>query len=134
MLEFLLFGFSILLFTRLDYLINKEFYGYGLQFSEQWYSKYGVIYFLLYQLSILFIYLYSFNIRFLLLFEAFVLSSTQDLIYFGVWGHGEFPEGNWVWMPQYKIFKTWTTKHQILLSFFCNLIAVLGVTICIGGT
>jgi hypothetical protein len=58
-------------------------------------------------------------------FEVFLLTSTQDLVYFGLW-HGSFPAHQWVWMFQYTIFGFWNTASQILLSISSlALIAIL---------
>ena len=112
-----IFILSTLLFTRLDFLVNSDFYHYGLQFNESWYTTFGIIYGLLYQLTIILLFLYSKNVSLFIFYEAFVLSCTQDLIFYGVWNNGIFPSGDWTWMPLYQTFGTWTTTHQILLSF-----------------
>jgi hypothetical protein len=56
--------------------------------------------------------------------EVFVLTATQDLVYFGLW-QGSFPRIEWLWTPFYWIFGSWTTTHQILLSFSANLLSLL---------
>jgi hypothetical protein len=58
--------------------------------------------------------------------EIFVLTSTQDLVYFGLW-EGAFPHIEWSWMPFYRIFGSWTTTHQIMLSFSANLLFSLAI-------
>jgi hypothetical protein len=122
----LLFVIGVLVFTRMDFLINSLLYNYGLRFSQNWYVQYTGLYLLCYQLLILSLFAYSRNFKFLLLTEVFVLTCTQDLIYFGLW-QGAFPTAEWTWMPFFNIFGTWTTTYQLLLSFSTNIIAALVV-------
>ena len=120
----LLFFFGILLFTRIDFFVNSSLYNFGLQFNENWYGEYTTLYTLCYQLLILSLFVYTRNLKFFAFMETFVLTSTQDLVYFGLW-QGAFPQSEWSWMPFYRIFGTWTTVNQILLSFSANLIVTL---------
>src|SRR3989304_2850088 len=122
----LLFILGVLLFTRIDFLINNSLYGYGLEFSENWYVEYTCLYALCYQLFIFSLLAYSKNVKFFVLMEVFVVTSTQDLVYFGLW-QGGFPATEWSWMPFFRVFGSWTTPHQILLSFFTNLTASLAI-------
>ena len=115
---------GILLFTRIDFLINNILYKYGLKFSEGWYSEYGILYFLLYQFLIAIVYLLTKNVKLAICLEVFTQTSTQDLIYFGLW-EGSFPTYDWVWMPYYKIFGTWMTIHQVCLSLLALGLIVL---------
>ena len=93
----IVFLVAVLLLTRIDFLINYTLYGYGLQFSQSWYFQYTFLYELLYQLVIVVMLFYSGNLFFVLIAETFVISSAQDLVYFGVW-QGSFPPGRWVWL------------------------------------
>lgn len=110
-----IFSFSVLLLTRLDFLINNIFYRFGLIFSEGWYQEYTILYFLAYQLVILVLLAYTRKLNLFLFFEVFVLTSTQDLVYFILW-QGSFPAHESVWMVQYRIFGFWNTTTQLLLS------------------
>jgi hypothetical protein len=56
------------------------------------------------------------RIALLIVFEAFINSSTQDLIFYGLWGLGSFPTENWSWMIWYQLFGTWTTPMQVSYS------------------
>lgn len=116
-ISIILFSASVLLLTRLDFLINNELYGFGLQFSQEWYSSYSVLLSLTYQLGILLIVLITRSFVFLAMSEAFVLSNTPDLIYFGLWQRS-FPNGNWTWMGYYHTFGVYTTQTQIVLTTF----------------
>ena len=109
------FSFSVLLLTRLDFLINNILYNFGLNFSEAWYQEYSILYFLAYQLIIFILLAYTKNLKLFAFFQVFVLTSTQDLVYFGLW-EGSFPSHEWVWMVHYRIFGFWNTTSQILLS------------------
>jgi hypothetical protein len=110
-----LFCSSVLLLTRLDFLVNNILYNFGLSFSEAWYQEYNVLYFLAYQLVVFTLLAYTRNLKLFVFFQVFVLTSTQDLVYFGVW-EGSFPSHEWVWMVYYRIFGFWNTTTQILLS------------------
>ncbi|MGD2065913.1 MAG: hypothetical protein PVI43_01925 [Candidatus Bathyarchaeota archaeon] len=110
-----IFCFAVLLLTRLDYLINNVLYSFGLSYSELWHQEYGIIYSLAYQLVIFTLLLYTRNLKLFVLFQAFVLTSTQDLVYFALW-ESSFPASDWVWMNQYSLFGFWNTATQILLS------------------
>jgi hypothetical protein len=122
----LLFFFGVLLFTRVDFFVNASLYNFGLQFNENWYTEYTTLYALCYQLLILSLFVYTRNLKLSVFMEIFVLTSTQDLVYFGLW-QGTFPQIEWSWMPFYRIFGTWTTTHQILLSFSANLLVSLAI-------
>ena len=122
----LLFFFGVLLFTRIDFFVNASLYNHGLQFNENWYAEYTTLYTLCYQFLILSLFVYTKNLKFFVFMEIFVLTSTQDLVYFGLW-QGAFPQIEWSWMPFYRIFGTWTTTHQILLSFSANLLVWLAI-------
>jgi hypothetical protein len=112
----LLFAISVLLLTRMDYLVNAQLYQFGLTFSESWAITYWALYILLYQLFIIVLLLFCKNWKLGLVFEVFTLTSSQDLVYFGVWSGGVFPKGNWTWMFLYKVFGFWNTQSQILLT------------------
>jgi len=112
-----IFSFSVLLLTRLDFLINNILYNFGLSFSEAWYQEYTILYFLAYQLVVFILLAYTKNLKLFAFFQVFLLTSTQDLVYFGLW-EGSFPSHEWVWMVYYRIFGFWNTTSQILLSLF----------------
>jgi len=119
------FIFATLLFTRIDYLINCDFTAYGLRYSESWGVIYQLIYFLLFQMTIVWVYLFSRSWKLCIVLEAFVLPGGQDLIYFGVWGKGQFPTGDWTWMPLYKVFGTCTTQMMIAFTAITTAAAIL---------
>lgn len=120
---------AVLLFTRMDYLVNHRLYEHGLKFSEEWYSEYSLLYFLLYQFVIVLIGWFTHSWKLCVVLEAFVLSSAQDMVYFGLWEKGNFPKGDWTWMPLFKTFGTWKTEHQIILSFVAVIGAILAVKV-----
>lgn len=109
------FAFSVLLLTRLDFVINNVLYGFGLVFSKEWYNEYMILYSLAYQLVIFVLYAYTKNAKLFVFFEVFVLTCTQDLVYFGLWELG-FPSGNWDWMLFNQVLGFWNTTSQVLLS------------------
>jgi hypothetical protein len=115
LVAFGIFSFSVLLLTRLDFLINSILYNFGLSFSEAWYQEYTVLYFLAYQLVVFILLAYTKNLKLFAFFQVFLLTSTQDLVYFGLW-EGSFPSHEWVWTVYYRIFGFWNTTSQILLS------------------
>lgn len=118
-ISFFLFVFGVLLLTRLDYLINFEFYQFGLKFSKNWYATYSFLYFAMFQFLIIILALYSHSWRFLIIGETFTLSSTQDLIYFALW-QGSFPTTSWTWL-----WYNPTTLNQIFLCAISVSVAVL---------
>jgi len=111
-----LFALVVLLFTRMDYVVNVVLYRFGLRFSEGWFSDYSLAYTLMYQLTILCLFIYCRRIAFLLLTEVFVLTSTQDLVFFSLWNQGVYPSGQWTWTRYYRWFGSWTTMNQIIYS------------------
>lgn len=118
-----IFVLGLLTLTKLDQTVNAVLYGYGLQFSSGWYTQYEIVYVLLFQGLVVLCALYARSIRGFLLGEAFVLSSTQDLIFFAVWQGGAFPSGQWTWRLEYSLFGSWTTGSQLLLSMLSLLSA-----------
>jgi len=112
------FVVAVLLFTGLDFLVNSTLYWYNLQYSGDWYWPYTVMYSALYQVVIVCLGLYSRSWRFVVLAEAFCLSGTQDLVYFGLWSGGVFPTGSWEWLVtvQFLGFSEWTTLMQFISS------------------
>ena len=115
----LLFFLTVLLLTRLDFLVNKSLYAFGLRYDEGWYVEYSLLYALLYQAVIVMLALYTKSLRFVAFTEVFVLTSSQDLVYFGLW-QGGFPGIQWAWTPFFHLFGTWTTANQLMLSFSAN--------------
>jgi hypothetical protein len=101
-----------------DWLIHHDLYSYGLQANWTWINWDWTIYFLELQAVAVVCVLIarSHRLSLLILFEAFILSSTQDLLFFGVWGQGAFPTTSWDWMLWAKIFGEWTTPMQFALS------------------
>lgn len=116
----ILFLFAVLILTKLDFLVNKTLYEYGLQFSHGWYQEYTLQYALSYQLILLLLYLWTRDWKTIFVLEGFVLSSGQDLILFTVWNRG-FPESQWTWMTFHHIFGFWNTTTQILLTISVTL-------------
>jgi hypothetical protein len=106
----------VLIYTRMDYLINHDLYSYGLTFSDNWFLTNQVTYILLYQSAILILYMYHRSVRLTILFEAFVVTSTQDLVYFGLWNNGVFPTNEWTWTIYYFLIGVWNTTTQFLTS------------------
>jgi hypothetical protein len=114
----------VLIFTKLDFLVNETLYDYGLEFSYEWYQEYTIQYALSYQLILLLLYLWTSDWKLAFVLEGFVLSSGQDLIFFMVW-NGGFPKGEWTWMFFYRIFGFWNTNTQILLTASVTLTSFL---------
>ncbi len=115
----------VLLYTRLDYLINNELYTYGLFFNIDWYLTNQIVYILLYQTAILTLHLYHRNMKLTIFLEAFVITSTQDLIYFGLWNQGIFPTHEWTWTSYYFLIGAWNTTTQLFASGIMFIGAIL---------
>jgi hypothetical protein len=118
-----IFCLAVLSLTRLDFLVNNILYRFGLTFSGAWHQEYSILYFLAYQLLIFTRLAYTRNLKLFMLFQVFVLTSTQDLVYFGLW-QGSFPAHEWVWTAEYKLFGFWNTASQLLLSL-CSVSSIL---------
>ena len=119
----LLFAVSVLVLTRIDFLVHSTLYDYGLIFSYSWAVEYWYLYAILYQLVIVPLSLWTRNLYFFFAAQAFVLSATQDLFFFGLWC-GSFPPEtvNWWWMPTYRIFGFWSTSTQFVFSILVNVL------------
>ncbi len=111
------------IFSGRDYLIHHDLYGWGLQADMSWILKDWLIYFFELQAVAVACVLIarSHRLSLLIFFEAFILSSTQDLIFFGLWGYGSFPSESWTWMYNYQFFGVWTTPMQLAYSGFALL-------------
>ena len=124
-LAILLFLVGVLLLTRIDYLVHAILYDYGLTFSYVWANEYWLLYALSYQLLIILLILWNKNKYFFIAAEVFVLTATQDLIYFGVWA-GSFPTTNWWWASFYNLLGFWSTFDQIFFSIMTNGLLLVG--------
>lgn len=122
LLSFFIFIIAVLLITRLDYLVNSDLYHYKLEFNLSWYIPYLINIFLLYQMILILLLSFFKDFKIIAVLETFVLSSGQDIIYFLVWNHGVFPEGDWTWTCQYYLLGTWTTLMQIVFTIISTLL------------
>jgi len=111
------FAVMVLIGTGFDYLIHGILYRFGLQYYDSWFWISQVLYFLFYQAVIWVLFYFNRNVYFLILTQAFVLTATQDIVFFGLWSNGVFPKGQWTWMLYYKLFGSWTTEIQLWVSF-----------------
>lgn len=123
----ILFSFFVLSLTLNDYIVHEELYDYGLTFSYDWAVKYWINYSLLYQLAIISLFLFCRDKLFLLAAEVFTLTSSQDIIFFGLWNNGKFPAGSWNWTIYYFWVGEWTTQQQIFLSLAANMLVFLAI-------
>jgi hypothetical protein len=124
----LLFVVSVFVLTRIDYFVNSDMYQYGLIYSNVWFIPYQILYFLLYQMVITFLYLSCRDNRFLIVTEAFVLSGTQDILYFVTWGGGmPSPSVQWWWTLGYVVFGFWNTVTQVVFSLVANVVVVVSL-------
>lgn len=120
-----LFFMAVFLLTYADWVVNGLLYQFGLRFDAVWYERYSLGYTLLWQFTVCLLAVAFKSWRLFVFMEAFVLSSTQDLIYFGVWNGGVFPVGDWTWMPLYNVLGFYNTGFQIVLSVVCVGSAIL---------
>lgn len=119
LLTILFFFVAVFLLTYADWVVNGLLYQYGLKYDVVWYERYSLGYFLLWQFTLILLAGTARSWKAYVLMEAFVLSSTQDLVYFGVWNGGVFPVGDWTWMPLYDLLGFYSTVFQIVLSVVC---------------
>lgn len=110
------FFVAVLLLSFMDWVVNGLLYQHGLIYSDAWYSPYSLGYTLLWQFTVFTLAFAGRSWRLFVFMEAFVLSSTQDIVYFGVWNGGVFPAGDWTWMPLFNVFGFYTTTFQVMLS------------------
>lgn len=117
--SFSVIAFAVMVFigTGFDYLIHVVLYRFGLQYYDSWFVISQVLYFLFYQAVIWILYYFNRNVYFLILTQAFVWTGTQDLVFFGLWNMGVFPEGQWTWIGCYRLWGIWTTEIQLWVSF-----------------
>jgi hypothetical protein len=120
-----LFAAGILVLTARDQLIHGILYNYGLTFSYAWANWDWTIYFLQFQILAIATALIADSRNLLVLYEAFVLSATQDLVFYAVWNNMAFPSTEWWWGFGYKLFGTWNTGLQFAWS-----ITILSATTC----
>ena len=120
LISILLFIAVILIFTRVDYLIHSDFYEHGLLYEEEWFWTSQILYFLMYQVAIAVLFLYSRSLRLLMIFEAFVCTGGMDLVgFFLIWNGGAFPGPDvvWTWNLLYALFGfRWTTAFNVWLT------------------
>ena len=126
-----LFFLSVLLLTRLDFLIHETLPArHAPGFTLAWYNEYLLIYGVLFQICVIALSYWSRSWGFLVAAEAFILSSTQDLFFYGVWGGGLPPLSmQWTWVGHYDLLGYWNVATQIILSTLVNLLVVIGLFI-----
>jgi len=125
LLSLLVFTGLIIFMSGRDYMVHGVHYAYGLQYAQEWHTLDIFIYNGELQFAAFASALIARSAYALVLYEAFVLTCTQDLIFYGLWHNAlhiapqcptTFPVGDWTWMPLYPTFGAWTTFHQVLLS------------------
>ena len=105
-----LFFVSVTLLVVNDKIVHHDLYNFGLTFSETWAGPYWLNYALLYQAAIIPLTLYCEDPWLFLFSEVFVLTATQDILFFVL--VGRFPTEVWWWTP----LPGWTTEFQFALS------------------
>lgn len=125
----LLFVCSILLLSGIDHVVHTDLYSYGLRFSMAWANSYWTLYTLILQIVVIACVLIGKNLKLLIVYEAFVLSKGQDLIYYLVWNNGVFPSGNWEWQEFYAWFGKWNTLNQV--SLVASALLLSSVILCV---
>ena len=118
-----IFALSVVVLTGLDYIVNMTLYDYGLEFSMKWAMTYWTFYALAYQLIVLGCWRITRDTRVLFALELFVLSGTQDLVFFSLWNGGAYPPGDWTWLPFYWVFGRWNTTDQLVWSAMWTTVA-----------
>ena len=123
------------LLSRMDFIVHRDLYHYGLQFSYEWANEYWITYFTTYayfSMVIGFIYWLASNrtkkdLRVSMGLAATVsllqIGGLADIIFFSLWAGGLPPDNVvWWWTPWYQIFGVWTSSMQIFLMAFTSLI------------
>ena len=125
------------LLSRLDFIVHRDLYHYGLQFSYEWANEYWIIYFTSYvYFSIVLGLIYwlasnrtrndlKVSLGLFITVNLLHLGGLADMIFFGLWAGGLPPDSvMWWWMPWYQIFGVWTSSMQIVLMAIMSLIVV----------
>jgi len=130
---------SILLYfcllSRIDFIVHRDLYRYGLQFSYEWANEYWITYFSSYayfSIVIGFIYwLASKKTRndlkvsagLVVTVNLLQIGGLADIIFFSLWAGGLPPKSiMWWWTPWYQIFGVWTSSMQIIFMAFMSLV------------
>lgn len=116
-LAFAIFLAFVVVIEGRAYIIHKDHYDMGANWTPEILSRDNTIALWTYQLVIFTLALIHWNIGAFIFMELFWVTCTHDIIgFYGVWGHWAFPSGNWDWMPLYPYLGTWTTEMQLTLS------------------
>ena len=122
-----------------DYIVHGVHYEYGLRWDPQWHYLDLSIYLAQNVLIVVSCAAIARSVWLLPFFYVFVNTSTQDLLFYGVWHNllriapqhsGVFPLGDWTWMPYYEWFGAWTTEMQIFFSVSLLTVTFLATVLC----
>ena len=123
------------LLSRIDFIVHRDLYHYGLQFSYGWANEYWITYFASYayfSIVIGFIYWLASNrtrndlkisAGLVITVNLLQIGGLADIIFFTLWA-GRLPPDSimWWWTPWYQIFGVWTSSMQTILMAFMSLI------------
>jgi hypothetical protein len=125
------------LLSRIDFIVHRHLYNYGLQFSYEWANEYWITYFASYAYFSIVIgviyWLASNRTRNDLKVSAGLATTVNllqigglaDIIFFSLWAGGLPPDSTiWWWVPWYQIFGVWTSSMQIALMTLMSLVTV----------
>lgn len=123
------------LLSRMDFIVHRDLYHYGLQFSYEWANEYWITYFATYayfSMVIGFIYWLASNrtrndlkisVGLVITVILLQIGGLADIIFFSLWARGLPPDSvMWWWIPWYHILGVWTSSMQIALMAFMSLI------------
>ena len=126
------------LLSRIDFIVHRDLYRYGLQFSYEWANEYWITYFASYayfSMVIGFIYWLASNrtrndlkisVGLIATVTLLQIGGLADIIFFSLWAKGLPPDSvMWWWMPWYQIFGVWTSSIQIAFMMLMSLAVMI---------
>jgi len=126
------------LLSRIDFIVHRDLYHYGLRFSYEWANGYWITYFAAYayfSIVIGFVYWLASNrtrndlkisLGLIATVNLLLIGGLADIMFFSLWAGGLPPDSfMWWWLPWYQIFGVWTSSMQIALMALMSLVTVL---------
>jgi len=118
-----------LLMARIDYVVNKVLYDFGLVFSYDWANMYWLAYqstFGVFSAMVGFIYWFGsrkthcdkkVTAALIVSISLLSLGGLQDILYFVLWDGG-LPAASvvWSWVPWVSVFGTWNSVMQVTFT------------------
>lgn len=121
------------LMSRIDFIVHRTLYHYGLKFSYEWANEYWITYtatFILFSVVMGLMYWLSSNktakdlkISFGLIvtINLLMIGGLQDVMFYVLWAGGLPPNNvTWWWVPWARLFGIWNSLTQVILTVFAS--------------